>query len=82
MIYKGEALFKQVKRTYKPHLKLLEVAELESTNPLPHHKGKAAYVSEPGLYQLIFSSWLKLVDKTHLCYLMHCPVSHENFREE
>ena len=38
------------------------------------------YISRSGLYQLIFLSKLKFIDKIHLCYLMHCSVLHGNFK--
>ena len=82
MIYKGDVLTKKVKVAYKFHLKLLKTDELGTTNPIFYHEGRAVYITETGVYQFIFSSWLKLVNKIDLCYLMHCLVLHGNFREE
>ena len=77
--YKGEALFKQIKQACKS---LLGKLCAERAKPESYHEGKAVYISELGLYQLIFSLRLKLADKIHSCYLVHCPVLHGNFMEE
>ena len=60
MVYKGNALSKKIKQSYKSLLK----AWYETwTNSLTHNEGPAIYISEPGLYQLIFSSRLELADQ-------------------
>ena len=82
MIYKVDALFKQVKKAYKCSLKTLNDTPEQHTSSELNKETKAVYISGSGLYQLIFSSRLKVVDKIPSCYLMHCPVLHGNFREE
>ena len=82
MIYKSDAVFKQVKQTYKCSLKtFIDTPERHTSSEL-NNETKAVYISGPGLYQLMFSLRLKLADKISSCYLMHCPVLHGNFREE
>ena len=71
-----DALTKKVKIVYKSDLRALAVVPYCGTTSLSYNEGKAVYISEPDLYQLIFLLWLKLVDKIHLCYLTHCPVLH------
>ena len=82
VIYKGVALFKQVKEMYKCSLKTLICTPEQHTSSELNNKTKAVYISKPDLYKLIFLSRLKLTDKIPSCYLMHCPVLHGNFREE
>ena len=61
---------------YKCSLKtLIDTPEQHTFSEL-NKETKAVYISEPGLYQLVFSSRLKLAG------LMHCSVLHGNFREE
>ena len=76
VIYKGNALFKQKKQVYKCSLKILINTPERHTSSELNDETKAVYISRPGLYQLIFSSRVKLADKIHSCYL------HGNFREE
>ena len=52
-------LLRQVKQAYKCSLKSLK---LDGELPPAYHEGKAVYISEPGLYQLIFSSRLETAD--------------------
>ena len=80
--YTNNALFKQVKQAYKCSLKTLIDTPEQHTSPELNNETKAVYISKPGLYQLIFSSRLKLADEIPSCYLMHCPMLHGNFREE
>ena len=82
MIYKGDAVFKQVKQTYKYSLETLIDTPERHTSSQRNNETKAAYISGPGLYQLIFSLRLKLAEKNSSCYFMHCSVLHENFRED
>ena len=51
--------FSSLKQAYKADLKSLGLANNSLGNPVPYHAGKAVYISESGLYQLIFSSRLK-----------------------
>ena len=71
-----------VKNAYKSDLESIQFQHTGARIPVPYHEAKVVYISEPDLYQLIFLSWLKLLDKIHLCYLMHCLVLHGNFRED
>ena len=77
VIYKGDALFKKVKQAYKYSLKTLINTPEQQTSSELNNETKAEYISRTG-----FSFRLKLADKIHLCYLMHCPVLHGNLRQE
>ena len=58
----GQALRDQVKKAYKTDLKSILMDEKSSPTPNTNNEGKAVYISQPGLYQLIFSSRLKLAE--------------------
>ena len=51
-----DALLTKVRHAYKTALKSLDMAGKTPANPVPYHAGKAVYISETGLNQLIFSS--------------------------
>ena len=75
MIYKGDALFKQVKQVYKCSLKTLIDTPEQHTSSELNNDNKAVYIFEPGLYQLLFS------EKIPSCYLIHYAVLHGKFRK-
>ena len=56
-------LFEQVKKVYKTDLSYLAAVPDLGTNSTPYHDSKTVYISEPGLYQLIFSSRLEAAEK-------------------
>ena len=58
-----DALLTKVKKAYKKGLKSLGLAGTTPVNPVPYHAGKAVYVSEAGLYQLTFSTRLKVGER-------------------
>ena len=54
-----DTLSTTVKQAHKINLKSLELTSDYLANTIPYHEGKGAYLSEPRLYQLIFSLRLK-----------------------
>ena len=70
-----DALAKKVKKTYK--MSLAALCEMHINDDL-YSENRVAYVSESGLYQLIFSSRLEFADKPRACHLMHGPVPYLN----
>ena len=55
----GDALTKMVKKAYKRSLKDLAVGPESGPSPELNNENKAVYISELGLYQVIFSSRLE-----------------------
>ena len=58
----NQTLLDRVKKAYKTNLKSLKMAQTSCATLNPDNHGKAVYISEPGLYQLIFSSRLESAD--------------------
>ena len=50
----NDTLLAKVKQAYEIDIKSQELTSDFFANPIPHHESKAAYISEPGLYQLLF----------------------------
>ena len=48
---------------YKTDLKSFEVTQTVCVNPVSCQAGKVVYISEPGLYQSIFSSWPEAAER-------------------
>ena len=81
-IQRRRTLLDQVQQMCKCSLKTLINTPEQHTFSELNNETKAVYISEPGLYQLIFSLRLKLADQIPSCYLMHSPVLHGDFTEK
>ena len=59
----NQTLLNRVRKAYKTDLKSLIDTRTSCATPLSYNDGKVVYLSEAGLYQLIFSSRLGYAEK-------------------
>ena len=59
----NDTLLKGVKQSHKTDLKsLVELTCVDHANSTSYHEGKTVYISEPGLYKLVFASRLETAE--------------------
>ena len=59
----NDTLLKGVKQSHNTDLKsLVELTCVDHANSTPYHEGKIVYISEPGLYKLVFASRLETAE--------------------
>ena len=59
----NDTLLKRVKQSHKTDLKsLVELTCVDHANSTSYHEGKTVYISEPGLYKLVFASRLETAE--------------------
>ena len=59
----NDTLLKGVKESHKTDLKsLVELTCVDHANSTSYHEGKTVYISEPGLYKLVFASRLETAE--------------------
>ena len=73
---------RRVKNAYRSSLELIKFQDALSRNQSLTKKARQSTFLGLACISSYSRRVLQLVDKIHLCYLMHYPVLHGNFRED